>query len=225
MKRIFALALVLALLALTGTAYADMKRGDKGEDVTALQQLLIEAGWLIGQADGSFGPKTETAVRSYQAYKEIEVTGVADDSLIDLLRQDIAIARGELSETVEKDYPPFCRAVYDDSGYDLQLCEEHDALREYSEQLEAVGTNASLTRASSLWKDEINRLMALWIQGAPAEDKFSAMAIGANWESQCEDYREVLKQLFPGDNIAVEREMISYLKATTYRLCELLESY
>lgn len=57
----------------------NLKKGCKGEDVRALQILLIGRGYSCGSygADGSFGGATDTAVRNYQEAKGLEVDGVA----------------------------------------------------------------------------------------------------------------------------------------------------
>lgn len=57
----------------------NLKKGCKGEDVKALQILLIGRGYSCGisGADGSFGPATDSAVRKYQKAKGLEVDGVA----------------------------------------------------------------------------------------------------------------------------------------------------
>lgn len=54
-------------------------RGCKGEDVRALQLLLIGRGFPCGKegADGSFGPATDSALREYQKAKGLAVDGRA----------------------------------------------------------------------------------------------------------------------------------------------------
>ena len=55
-----------------------LRRGDTGDDVTALQQALACNGELTtGSADGKFGPGTEAAVRSFQEREGLTVDGVA----------------------------------------------------------------------------------------------------------------------------------------------------
>lgn len=54
-----------------------LRRGDRGEAVKALQRQLRGWGAAI-EADGSFGPATETAVKSYQAEHDLVAHGVAD---------------------------------------------------------------------------------------------------------------------------------------------------
>ncbi|MBS6943486.1 MAG: peptidoglycan-binding protein, partial [Clostridiales bacterium] len=43
-----------------------VKKGNKGEVVELVQRMLNEKGYACGSADGIFGAKTESAVKSYQ---------------------------------------------------------------------------------------------------------------------------------------------------------------
>lgn len=52
-----------------------LKKGCKGEDVTALQGILIALGYELGEADGSFGGKTENAVKEFQEENDLDVDG------------------------------------------------------------------------------------------------------------------------------------------------------
>lgn len=62
----------------TSTPRKNLKKGDKGEDVKAMQTKLIAAGYSCGSygADGSFGPATDAAVRQFQKDMGIEVDGI-----------------------------------------------------------------------------------------------------------------------------------------------------
>lgn len=62
--------------ATPATARTVLRPGDRGDDVKALQRMLIAAGATIA-ADGSYGPATEAAVRAYQAARGLDVDGVA----------------------------------------------------------------------------------------------------------------------------------------------------
>lgn len=53
-----------------------LKRGLYGADVRVLQNTLADLGFSLGGIDGRFGPKTETAVRSFQASVGLGVDGV-----------------------------------------------------------------------------------------------------------------------------------------------------
>ena len=58
--------------------YSPMKTGDKGDAVLSLQQRLKEHHYLEGSVDGSFGAKTEKAVKLFQRTAKLEKTGIAD---------------------------------------------------------------------------------------------------------------------------------------------------
>ena len=62
-----------------------LKKGDKGSDVTALQENLVALGYDLGKygtkkngVDGSFGAKTEAALKLFQKARQLEQTGVYD---------------------------------------------------------------------------------------------------------------------------------------------------
>jgi len=52
----------------------------QGDDVRAVQQALLRAGYSLGPAgvDGLYGPDTEAAVRGFQLANGLPVTGVVD---------------------------------------------------------------------------------------------------------------------------------------------------
>jgi hypothetical protein len=53
-----------------------LRPGDRGDDVTALQRLLNTAGATL-TVDGSYGPATEAAVRTFQTSAGLTVDGIA----------------------------------------------------------------------------------------------------------------------------------------------------
>ena len=61
--------------------YVTLRSGSTGNDVTALQNALIELGFLDGEADGSFGLSTQAAVGAFQQANSFPITGEADANL------------------------------------------------------------------------------------------------------------------------------------------------
>ncbi len=58
--------------------YHNLKKGDRGSEVKALQERLIELGYLPqGSADGSYGNQTYKAVRSFQQNNGLTRDGIA----------------------------------------------------------------------------------------------------------------------------------------------------
>ena len=61
--------------------YRVLQKGDEGANVTALQEALIELGFLTGKADGKFGASTEKAVIAFQTKNEYPATGIMDANI------------------------------------------------------------------------------------------------------------------------------------------------
>jgi len=53
-----------------------LKKKCKGEAVVALQSILTILGYYTGEIDGSFGSKTDSAVKAFQKAKGLEVDGI-----------------------------------------------------------------------------------------------------------------------------------------------------
>ena len=60
-------------------AFEELKKGSRGDAVAALQEKLIELGYLKGSADGDYGNKTVNAVKAFQRAVGLKPTGVADE--------------------------------------------------------------------------------------------------------------------------------------------------
>lgn len=56
-----------------------------GSDVAVLQMKLKELGLLEGRADGQFGSKTQAAVEQYQRDNQLEINGIVERKMLDLL--------------------------------------------------------------------------------------------------------------------------------------------
>ena len=61
--------------------YVILKKGSTGPEVQALQEALIELGFLKGTADGTFGDATEKAVIAFQQKNKYPDTGLVDANL------------------------------------------------------------------------------------------------------------------------------------------------
>nr|MBR4281823.1 peptidoglycan-binding protein [Clostridia bacterium] len=63
------------------SGYQLLQNGSTGDHVTALQEALIELGYLKGKADGKYGSGTATAVSNLQKKNGYPATGKADANL------------------------------------------------------------------------------------------------------------------------------------------------
>lgn len=82
------LILSIALSGLADAALGDrlLGRGAKGSEVTELQKRLVQLGYVLGKADGKFGPKTEAAVRRFQKERGLRVDGLAGPQTVKELK-------------------------------------------------------------------------------------------------------------------------------------------
>ncbi|MFK8183170.1 MAG: peptidoglycan-binding protein [Phormidesmis sp.] len=63
----------------------DLRLGDRGADVRALQRYLSRNGLYPFVIDGTFGQETANSVATYQRIRELPATGIADEStLVDM---------------------------------------------------------------------------------------------------------------------------------------------
>src|SRR5206468_10332180 len=65
----------------------DPDRPMRGDDVTVLQERLLELGYDAGPADGIFGPGTETGLRAFQRDYGLTADGTCGPATLRALRQ------------------------------------------------------------------------------------------------------------------------------------------
>lgn len=64
---------------LSKTTISNLYWGNTGDDVSAVQARLRDWGYYNGAVDGFFGVRTWLAVRKFQSYNGLNVTGIVDD--------------------------------------------------------------------------------------------------------------------------------------------------
>ena len=95
------IAALLTFIAAPAVADAVLKNGDAGEDVTRIQERLIELGYLEGAADGVFDDETEAAVAAFQRRNGLMTTGMVDRVTWDKLFSDSVQDNMDLPEDEE----------------------------------------------------------------------------------------------------------------------------
>jgi N-acetylmuramoyl-L-alanine amidase len=65
----------------------DPERPIRGDDVTSLQERLLELGYDAGRADGILGPETETGLRAFQRDYGLTADGTCGPATLRALRQ------------------------------------------------------------------------------------------------------------------------------------------
>ena len=233
MKRMIGLLLALLLLVPV-CALAELRRGDSGEEVTALQQMLWDTGFIFEEPDGVFGRNTEKAVKWFQEYALLEQTGVADDRTIDSLyacwlrimeENGYAVPDDEMEPQTAAfvseynsygdddyddsygDYPAYCHRYTTDAG------DEHVELCSFHAQLNA---NQSLPGLEK-WTYELNDLYKEWIDLSMEKDRAAVASSQAFFTLWLEQQRIVLEQQ-GGEN--VDDHIEALLRNQCVELCE-----
>ena len=68
-----------------------LRPGALGDSVAALQRRLLDLGITVrGGADGIFGPATSTALKAFQSQRQLEATGIVDESTAVALSHSVA---------------------------------------------------------------------------------------------------------------------------------------
>ncbi len=84
-----------------------LKMGDKGDEVKEVQQALKNLGYAVGKVDGSFGKKTQDAVKLFQARNGMTVDGKVGQRTLDrLYSADAVPADGSAPVIPEIDTTP-----------------------------------------------------------------------------------------------------------------------
>ena len=212
--------LVILALALPGTALAELKRGDRGEGVHELQDLLFHLGWLFEEPDGIFGKKTEAAVKQYQEYVGLRPDGVADDALLQQLEVDWTIARrelyGEEAETVEP--PVWCDVSFTGGMLRTLYCAEHREALRRSESSWYDGP-AAMRDANDQWEELIEELGIHMQLLAGPERQLDYLAARASWTANAQTQRFALEAALPDSPERVEELMNLLFKARAALLC------
>lgn len=76
-----------------------VKYGDEGPEVVAIQYLLQAEGYAL-TADGTFGPQTRSAVKSFQGSKGLVADGIVGPNTWQALVQDHKVKKGSSGDAV-----------------------------------------------------------------------------------------------------------------------------
>jgi N-acetylmuramoyl-L-alanine amidase len=166
-----------------------------GDDVSALQERLLELGYDAGRPDGMFGPQTELALRSFQRDYGLVVDGICGPATLRAFRQLSPMARGgrpvflREQERVRQSGPMLRgkRIVIDpghggeDNGRTYGDVTEADLVWDLARRLEgqmvATGMEALLTRGLDNCPGEAERAKFANEAGA---DLFLSLHVDAN---------------------------------------------
>ena len=160
-----------------GTLYRGMAKND---EVVQLQSMLIDLKFLKDRADGIFGKKTEQAVKDYQRWANLEVTGVAYPQTIQAVacswEEKMAPSATPTPEPTEAPTEELAYCIADaDGGTDISYCALHASIHQATEQMLAEAhTDAAVANAwriaRSMWSAELDSLYEGWRSIATTEE-------------------------------------------------------
>ncbi len=155
-----ALLTVLVLLPMPAADAAALKRGSKGTEVRRLQQNLIGLGYLEGEADGSFGRKTQSAVQRFQADFGLGIDGNAGEKTQTALRNAVVRVQIELQQagckpgSADGSFGAKTRAAVKRYQEDMDLKETGIADRATRKSLDANTSGLKVTKKLTYGSDE-----------------------------------------------------------------------
>ena len=85
------LCLLMCLCLTASAAYETIEPGAKGQSVKDMQTRLGELGYYFNNADGGYGPKSQAALKRFQAGNGFEADGVATDAVLTRLYSEEAV--------------------------------------------------------------------------------------------------------------------------------------
>ena len=128
-----------------------IRRGDRGENVAAMQQLLVEQGYLnAGGADGIFGGGTEKALTKYQQDRNLNPDGIGSPQTLADLEHDYGpwTTVTEMTRTQPGERVRVCRGcgfeqhVTVDAGTTLEKGARGEGVRAMQQIIKEVGYDA-----------------------------------------------------------------------------------
>lgn len=123
-KSLFAITLIgliltiISVSALAGVETAEtalLKSGSSGSDVKAVQNKLIELGYLNDKADGIYGSKTTEAVKKFQAAKGLAVDGIVGEKTAGALGLSIGSGSSGNSSYSGSDIYLLAKCIYSEA--------------------------------------------------------------------------------------------------------------
>ena len=112
------------LSILFSTLHRTLRYGSGGEDVKALQTQLTELGYYKGKISGDYLEGTRKAVEELQKKNDLEVTGVADSNLQDLIEAGKVLAKSDKPDDTNTPAPDLSNYLVDENEDGVRVADE-----------------------------------------------------------------------------------------------------
>lgn len=230
------IAAIMLCMAILPVASAEtLERGSKGEEVLDLQQMLFDTGYLSEEPDGTFGKNTETAVKVFQEYAHLEVTGKADDLTMDELTACWRTLMSSIEPAPEADeeegaFPPFCNTWQQDKQTVVcDYCEVHAQLYADALDILADGSADTALYAFISCQNEILRLYDEWKSRVPETAQEFVENNRTLYLQIQEAQRTAMFNSYDAAGIEIDptdvyRGMLQWMSSHTAWLCQMLHT-
>jgi len=101
-----------------------LRYGSSGDDVKELQKSLSELGYYKGKISGNYLEATRKAVETLQKKNNLEVTGVADADLQDMILEGRVLGKSEKPDDTNTPAPNLSNYLVDDNDNGVMVAEE-----------------------------------------------------------------------------------------------------
>ena len=112
------------LSILFSMTHRPLRFGSTGSDVKQLQTQLTELGYYKGKISGNFLESTRKAVETLQKKNGLEVTGVADADLQEMIQAGRILSSSETAADTNTPAPDLARYLVDDTEYSVSVPDE-----------------------------------------------------------------------------------------------------
>ena len=157
------------LSILFSLTHRPLRFGSSGEDVKQLQIQLTELGYYKGKISGNYLDSTQNAVEELQKKNDLEVTGVADSDLQDMLLEGKLLSKSEKPSDTNTPAPDLANYLVDDSENSVPM---PDQPVEFTKKLKS-GSRGKLV------KDLQERLTELGYYEGPISGNFMKYTVRA----------------------------------------------
>ena len=205
-------AMMLTILAFSAALAEDgiLRRGDRGDEVTALRQKLIELEYMEGEAAGEYDEATEEAVMLFQEEHGLLATGMADEVTRRILAEETEHCRAkrrgngplELTEETAAD----SGAVYEAYSMPAPMA---TSMPVYAGAAKAAGMAAGNGIRPEFSTDEYSRIESNRFVST-LTSPLSTFAADVDTSSYAQLRRRILNgERIPADSVRIE-EMLNY---------------
>ena len=112
------------LSILFSLTHRPLRYGSTGEDVKELQRQLSELGYYKGKISGNYLDPTRKAVQDLQKKNNLEVTGVADADLQDMILEGRILSKSEKAEDTNTPAPNLSNYLVDENEDGVRVADE-----------------------------------------------------------------------------------------------------